>query len=232
MKISKSRAAAAAILALSGAAQAALIDRGGGLIYDNTLNLTWLADMNYAKTSGHTAGIGANGRMTWDAAKLWADNLVYGGFSDWRLPTLNPSDTSCSLSVNPGGAFSQQYYGFNCTGGELSHLFVTDLGNRADESVLNQTGDTQTQKDNFALFSNVQEYTYWSGTEFAPVPNSAWDFSTYVGFQDYFDAKSNALYAVAVRPGDVAASVPEPQTLALALLALGATVVARRRRSR
>ena len=39
MKISKSRAAAAAILALSGAAQAALIDRGGGLIYDNTLNL-------------------------------------------------------------------------------------------------------------------------------------------------------------------------------------------------
>ena len=39
-------------------------------------------------------------------------------------------------------------------------------------------------------------------------------------------------YAVAVRPGDVAAAVPEPQTLALALLALGATVVARRRRSR
>jgi hypothetical protein len=38
------------------------------------------------------------------------------------------------------------------------------------------------------------------------------------------------LYAVAVRLGDVAAPVPEPQTLALVLLALGATVVARRRR--
>ncbi|NDG39945.1 MAG: PEP-CTERM sorting domain-containing protein [Betaproteobacteria bacterium] len=37
-------------------------------------------------------------------------------------------------------------------------------------------------------------------------------------------------YAVAVRPGEVAAFVPESQTLAL--LALGAPVVARRRRSR
>jgi hypothetical protein len=33
-----------------------------------------------------------------------------------------------------------------------------------------------------------------------------------------------------VRPGDVAADVPEPQTLALTLLALGAAVVTRRRR--
>lgn len=38
------------------------------------------------------------------------------------------------------------------------------------------------------------------------------------------------LYAVAARAGDVSASVAEPQTLALALLALGATVVVRRRR--
>ena len=44
------------------------------------------------------------------------------------------------------------------------------------------------------------------------------------------DAQAGLAYAVAVRPGDVAASVPKPQTLAL--LALGATVVARRRRSR
>jgi hypothetical protein len=35
------------------------------------------------------------------------------------------------------------------------------------------------------------------------------------------------LYALAVRPGDVVADVPEPQTLAL--LALGAMAVTRRR---
>ena len=39
---------------ISGAAQATLIDRGGGLLYDNVLNVTWLQDANYAKTSGYS----------------------------------------------------------------------------------------------------------------------------------------------------------------------------------
>ena len=39
-------AAAAALVALSGAAQADLVNRGGGMIYDTTRNITWLADMN------------------------------------------------------------------------------------------------------------------------------------------------------------------------------------------
>jgi hypothetical protein len=230
MKFTKSWAAAAAMVALTGAAQAALIDRGGGMIYDTTRNITWLADMNYAQTSGHTGtGVNANGTMTWDAATAWANNLVYGGFDDWRLPTLNPADTTCSNNFNPGGGFPNQYYGTGCTGGELSGLFVTDLGNKANESVLNQVGDTAEQIANLALFSNVQSDFYWSGTEYAPSPVNAWVFGTVVGSQG-LDGKGTALYAVAVRPGDVAASVPEPQTLALALLALGATVVARRRR--
>jgi hypothetical protein len=232
--------AAAAMVALTGAAQAALVNRGGGMIYDTTRNVTWLADMNYAFTSGYATtnagGTGrneilANGRMGWDAAVAWADQLVFGGFSDWRLPTLNPADTTCSNNQNPGGGFPNQYYGTGCTGGELSGLFVTELGNKANESVLNQVGDTAEQIANLALFSNVQSNRYWSGTEYAPNPDVAWRFGTNVGFQVNV-GKDNALYAVAVRPGDVTASVPEPQTLALALLALGATVVARRRRSR
>ena len=230
MKTLKTWVAAAALVALTGAAQAALVDRGGGMIYDTTRNITWLADMNYAQTSGHTGtGVNANGRMTWDAATAWANNLVYGGFSDWRLPTLNPADATCSIIFNPGGGFPIQYFGTSCTGGELSGLFVTDLGNKAFESVLNQVGDTPEQIANLALFSNVQSVIYWSGTEYAPSPGSAWDFSAGNGGQ-FTGAKLYALYAVAVRPGDVTASVPEPQTLALALLALGAAVVARRRR--
>ena len=222
-------AAAAALLVTTGAAQAALVNRGGGMIYDSTQDITWLADMNYAQTSGHTGtGVNANGTMTWDAATAWADNLVYGGFSDWRLPTLNPSDTTCSDNFDPGGGFSQQYLLHNCTGGELSGLFVTDLGNKANESVLNPAGDTVEQIANLALFSNVQSYVYWAGTEYAPEPSDAWSLGTGDGFQAEVD-KLEALYAVAVRPGDVA-PVPEPQTLALALLAMGAAVAARRRR--
>ena len=240
MRTLKTWVAAAAIVALTGAAHAALIDRGGGMIYDTTRNITWLANMNYAFTSGYAAtnvgGAGSNeiaadGRMGWDAAVAWAGQLVYGGFDDWRLPTLNPADTTCGNSFNPGLGFPVQYFGFGCTGGELSGLFVTDLGNKPGESVLNQVGDTDEQIANLALFSNVQSDVYWSGTEYAPQPNVVWYFLTYDGSQD-FGVKNDALYAVAVRPGDVTASVPEPQTLALVLLALGATAVARRRRSR
>jgi hypothetical protein len=217
MKTLKTWVAAATMVALSGAAQAALIDRGGGLIYDSTRNITWLANMN------------TNGLMSWGAATAWANNLVYGGFDDWRLPTLNPADTTCSSNFNPGGGLPNQYLGTGCTGGELSGLFVTDLGNKANESVLNQVGDTAEQIANLALFSNVRSNFYWSGTEYAPNPSLAWLFDTIGGSQSAA-GKGSALYAVAVRPGDVTASVPEPQTLALALLALGATVVARRRR--
>ena len=206
------------MVALTAAAQAALVSRPGGMIYDTTRNITWLANMN------------ANGPMNWADATAWANNLVHGGFDDWRLPTLNPSDTTCNDSFNPGGGFGRQYFGHDCTGGELSGLFVTDLGNKAGESVLDQTGDTPEQIANLALFSNVQSNDYWSGTQYAPDPGVAWYFRT--GFSRQSIANQRAgLYAVAVRPGDVAAAVPEPQTLALALLALGATVLARRRRS-
>jgi len=226
MQAIKTLAIAAALLAGAASAQAALVNRGGGMIYDTTLNLTWLADMNYAETSGYDA----DGLMDWAAAGDWANNLVYGGFDDWRLPTLNSGDTSCSHNFNPGGGFAQQYYGYNCTGGELSHLFVADLGNSAVTSVLDPTGDTAEQIANLAMFSNVQSYAYWSGLEYAPNTNDVWHFGTFYGIQNYGYYKGDALYAVAVRPGDVAASVPEPQTLALVLLGLGATVVARRRR--
>lgn len=225
-------AAAAAMVTLSGAAQAALVDRGGGMIYDTTLNITWLSDMNYAYASHYTGdGVDSGGAMTWDAATIWANNLVYGGFSDWRLPTLNPFDTSCSKNFIPSGG-GIQYYGFNCTGGELSHLFVTDLGNAPLTLVGNQTGDTAEQIANLAMFHHVNAYFYWSGTDFSPDPTDAWIFSPLDGSQTN-GVKAFYDYALAVRPGDVAAaSVPEPQTLALVLMGLGAALVARRKRPR
>ena len=82
----------AAGLLLSGAAQATLWDRGGGLIYDDVLNITWLKDANYAQTSGYDA----DGRMNWSAANAWAAGLSYFDsvrnvtWTDWRLPTVNP----------------------------------------------------------------------------------------------------------------------------------------------
>jgi len=190
----KTWAATAAMLALSGAAQSALINRGSGMIYDTTFNITWLADMNYAVTSGYAASgaapfstfgensVWTDGRMGRKAAQSWVDSLVYGGFSDWRLPALNPSDTTCSNSFDAGAGYALQYNALNCSGGELSHLFAIDLGNKGSESVLNQAGDTAEQIANLALFSNVQPSVYWSGTVFAPSPDATWYYDASYGY--------------------------------------------------
>jgi hypothetical protein len=71
-------------------------------------------------------------------------------------------------------------------------------------------------------FENVQPIFYWSGTEITP-GKFAWLLNPVTGLQNPA-FQSDQIFAVAVR------AVPEPQTLALALLALGAMVVARRRR--
>ena len=85
------------LLTLLASAHAELIDRGNGLVYDADLNITWLQDANY---SGLT--------FTWDEANLWAENLIFQGFDDWRLPVSD----SCS--------------GNGCTGSEMGHLFYSE----------------------------------------------------------------------------------------------------------
>lgn len=173
MQSLKTWAAAAAILAMTGAAQAALVSLGDGTVKDTNTNLVWLQDWN------------VNGLQNWTTQRDWALGLDFAGSTDWRLPGI----------------------------GEYQALFTA-------------YGDLSAVTD----FTNVQRLgRYWSGTEFTP---GAAAYHFYPGFGGSVFVPEDELYfAVAVRPGDVTASVPEPQTLALALLALGATVVARRRRS-
>lgn len=210
-----SLALATAGLLSSGVGQAALLDRGGGLIYDSDYNITWLADANYAQTSGYDT----DGLMTWGAAYTWAANLSFHDsvrnvdYTDWRLPTALNQDSSGPCD------------GYNCTGSEMGHLFYTELGGTAGSSIL------ASSDPDLALFQNIQSYVYWSGTAYAPLPaDLGWSFSTYNGNQDY-NLHFSAFYAWAVRPGDVAAAIPEPETYALLLAGLGLLgVVAKRRR--
>ena len=164
-------------------AQAALQSRLGGLaVYDTDLNITWLANAN------------ANGTMNWSQANAWAAGLSVGGFSGWRLPTTLQPDASCG--TQSGG----QSYGYSCTGSEMGHLFYNELGGVAVQAI------GVTHNANYSLFQNVQSSTYWSGTDTAPA--LAWLFGTHVGAQ-YVGNKAATVFALAVRPGDVAA-VPVP----------------------
>jgi hypothetical protein len=202
------------VLGLSVSAQATLIDKGGGLIYDDHLNITWLQDANYAATeltdtrvsaiigavgsvAGHTlttsdfykdASGNYPGYMTWWGAMAWAQDLDYQGYDDWRLPT---TPGTISGYTNEG---------------EMGHMYYTSLGNPADGPLPN-TGP----------FTNLQPYEYWSGTEYAAGSNDAWMFGFDDGHQDAGpkdDPGDYGCYAWAVRPGG-SAPIPEPATMLL-----------------
>ena len=133
-------------------------------------------------------------------AKAWAAGLTVGTFSGWSLPS---ADETCGFRLN-------------CTTSQMGELYFTALGNAAG-GPLSNTGP----------FKNLVSSFYWSGTEYARNPLHAWTFDTYNGVQ-LARNKSSALYALAVRPGDVAA-VPEPGMVALLLSGLAGVMVMRRR---
>ncbi len=207
--------------AITSTSQASLIARDGGMVYDDVNNITWAADANLFATQAannpnlvdeiiagnggvihdtpnpmspsgtytlSTADFNTNtGEMTFWGAQAWANNLTLGGYTDWALPTTVPAVS-----------------GYNQTGSQMGNLFYTQLGG------VEATYIYANHNANFNLFSNVQNYAYWSGSEYAPVPDLAWYFFTGNGSQT-ITSKNTQFYAWAVRPGDVAASsVPVP----------------------
>ena len=168
--------------------------------YDTALNITWLANANYAGTT-----------MNWTAANTWAATLnpYSSGISGWRLPTVTDTGTS---GCNYAFTGTDCGYNVNTATGEMAHMFYTTLGDKAyyNTSGVAQAGYGLT---NSGPFSNVQAVNYWSATEYAPSTSYAWLFSFYDGVQ-YDFVKSNSYYAWAVHSGDVGAStVPVPATL-------------------
>lgn len=150
-----------------------------------------------------------NGAQTWANATAWADSLSTGSggntISDWRLPTMSNGSTESGYSVSASSS-------------EMASLFHSTLGNT---NALTNVGS----------FQNLQSTYYWLGTEYAPNTIYAWYFNTFNSRQNA-TSKNAQLYALAVRPGDVVAQVPEPETYLMLLLGLGLVGAISRRRSR
>lgn len=238
MKAIRTLAITATLWAGALSAQAALVNRGGGMIYDTELNITWLQNWNQGAGSSYDNGISStDGRMTWDNARAWADDLVWGGFSDWRLPTMIDTGTAgCDLSYGGGTdcGYNVQTKSGSTVYSEMAHLYYETLGNLSYCPPGDATCAGGPQPGwglvNTGPFTNMQSGIYLSGLEYEPFQQYVWAFVTLDGYQS-FDGKQFESYAVAVRPGDVAASVPEPQTLVLVTLAMGTAVFVRRRRT-
>ncbi len=189
-----------------------LIDNGDGTFTDTSSNLMWLIDANYAKTSGYDD----DGYMNWYEATSWAENLVYAGYDDWRLPIVHDvGNDGCDalLSSDPRRDFSGGDCGFNTDTSlsEFAHLFHDVLGNG---SYTNPDGSTNTDcispqiclmhtsADGVQIL-NFQLYPYWLGPEYAADPDTAWAFYVDIGFQYYvarvFDTSGGGPVAWAVR---------------------------------
>lgn len=180
----------------------------GSMVYDTATHLTWIAD----------ASLG--GLRTQADAMQWAAGLSFGGFDDWRLPSVAPvngialqldysDDGSTDIGINNAGSNS-----------EFGHLYYTSLGNTA--AGLAQTGPFSGLVDP----NNAVGPVFWTGTAGEP----GWGLAFFIGMgaQDQL-ATDTLARAWAVRVGDVAA-VPEPGSVALTLAGLLAIAVRRRAR--
>lgn len=146
----------AAVLGLVGVAVSAnadLVDRGNGLIYDTELRITWLQDANYAATSGFDP----DGRMALGEATAWVESLTYAGYDDWRLPK------------NSGDVHVDPVYG---AVGELGMLF-SSLGNPAGGQFSN-TGPFSNVQPEYALAADPAV---------PPLPYEAYAFATQGGYE-------------------------------------------------
>jgi hypothetical protein len=139
-----------------------MVDNGDGTVTDTETGLMWMKNAN-------------NGRMTWDEAMSWAQNLLLAGYDDWRLPSgLNRGDDQVCNS---------QPAGVNCPDTEFGTLYfgygISDLLNSG-------------------VFEDVVQSVYWTSTEFPSDTSEAMSQDMNDGGQNPFP-KEQALLVWAVR---------------------------------
>jgi hypothetical protein len=129
------------LIAVSTATSAALVDNGGGLIYDTVLDITWAQP---------------DALRNWYEARTWAAGLTLGGVSGWRLPYI--SVAAGESPISSGVVDCHTASEIACRDNELGYMFYHNLGGTFGQPILS-SGDPD-----LALFPTLQPYDYWSGS--------------------------------------------------------------------
>ncbi len=232
MNIYSLKAVFIGILAISctATANASLISRlGGQAFYDDTLDITWLANANLSATNTFgVAGINTDGSMSSYTANNWiaamnSDGVTgYLGVNNWRLPTLSPINGSNFNTTLTTNALSDRGYATSVgwldvsgnTVSEMGHMYYVNLGNLGRKTPNSSNPNRNVVQAGWGLintapFSNLMSGYYWFDT--GSTSNSEWHFDFNDGAQSNSFDKSLNMYAWAVHSGDIAASaVPVP----------------------
>ncbi len=227
------------VLGVSTGAQASLVARAGGMVYDDVNNLTWTADANLFKTQAASNAnlvsqiIAANNGVIHDTANT-SDTPANSGTYNLTIADFTTSNgqmtwwgaqawaNNLTLGDVKGWSLPVEPTGTNTTS-QMGDLFHTQLGAvlgswNDEESITNPT----TYNANYNLFTNIKQSDhYWSSSE-ENVNAIGYDTS-WIDPGSY--TKGNRFYAWAVHTGDVAAviapaAVPLPGTVWLFLTGL------------
>ena len=219
------------ILGIAGMANAALTTIGTASYDGSEYNLIWDDDNNGSSVVWLDY---SNAQNNWSSQNIWAAGLnsalTYNIDSAYSVTW---DDAAWRLPITVDGPWVYGYDGttkggYNITSSEMGHLYYEELGNLGYYATdgtgpqpgrgLNNTGD----------FNNLIASWYWCGTEYANLPDYAWDIDMNGGFQDYA-YQGTFEYGLAVRSGQVSA-VPVPAAIWLLASGLAGLVAIRRRK--
>ncbi len=185
--------------------------------YDTDLNISWLADVMYARTSDYSGWKSQDeappmAGMGWLTSKEWAAQLDIHGVKGWRLPKTNaeqaiPKSIGCELK------FSTFDFCFNGSplpsSSEMAHMYWATLGGA----------------QNAGPFTNFEEGEFWSVTAYRNMGVMSFDMSNGGQYADPTAAYNFNAWAVHI--GDVGV-IPEPGTYALLIAGIAALGLHRR----
>ncbi|MBA4108863.1 MAG: hypothetical protein C0487_04625 [Leptothrix sp. (in: Bacteria)] len=152
----------------------------------------------------------ADGVMTWDKSKAWAESLDVHGVTGWRLPAVD--DLGAPGCVAGEGDCGQNV---SINHSELAHLFQAGLGNTAASSnPVSPNFGPFTTLPGYHSQSIYDDYIFWLDRPGAM-------YVSLTGWQTVGDTPIDprSLTAWAVKTGDVP-SIPEAGTFWLAALGL------------